>query len=538
MTQATTKTEYRSVSEMAGDAEKPFLDKRTPKYDDRLPFWKFLRESYEGGPEWFNCENLPQYQLEDDGAYKARVKRATRLPITRKVVDTYVGHIFRTPATRKAAGKHIEDFRKKASLKGDSLIDQMRAFAAYGSLYRVFLVVDRPEGYAATKADEKAPYAYMVGPEDVLNYSWGADGQLNWVLLREWFRDDADPIKSTMEVKPRYRLWTRKGWRLFMANKDKPDGYEELTPTDGRLPTGEIPHGFKKDCVPGHFLDFREGNEWLSVGLVDDIAPLDREIAGLLSCLNEILHKQTFSQLVMPQDLLDVSLIDATGKINETMLKAAVKLGLNSVLWTNPDAKQGPQYISPDAAQAVLLLDAVSRKLEQSHELASLRNESSKSGAAESGTAQQIDFDQRLGAVLVSFAANLQKAEMALYRLVDLWNGGKGDIPDDLVTYPPKFDVSSLSDDLANAVMLQELPGRFSPTFLVMLCQAIARKALPDLPAEVLAIIDEEIKARIETEQGDLHGAQQGGTAANGQDQQQAPPADRQGQKQPAAAAA
>ena len=50
---------------------------------------------------------------------------------------------------------------------------------------------------------------------DGLDFGLDSDDELTWVLIREWRRDDMDPMMSTGFSHERFRLWTREEWFLY-----------------------------------------------------------------------------------------------------------------------------------------------------------------------------------------------------------------------------------------------------------------------------------------------------------------------------------
>ena len=53
----------------------------------------------------------------------------------------------------------------------------------------------------------KKPYAHLIHPSNIMDFSEALDGTLNWAIVAEQSVTDDDPFKAR-ETEQRYRLWT------------------------------------------------------------------------------------------------------------------------------------------------------------------------------------------------------------------------------------------------------------------------------------------------------------------------------------------
>ena len=90
-----------------------------------------------------------------------------------------------------------------------------------------------------SKADEIrescAPYCVYLNPLDVLDWCYGADGELDWVLVRESEFDNSDPFAEAKETERR-KLWTRDGVTVVTRQGDGTFPAEENAHGLGRVP--------------------------------------------------------------------------------------------------------------------------------------------------------------------------------------------------------------------------------------------------------------------------------------------------------------
>lgn len=466
-------------------ALRALIKRRHPEYEEMKCHWDFLEDTYEGGPEWFK-EHTFRYIKEGDKEYADRVGRAYRFNHTREVVDLLNKYLFKQNIVRgkENAPESVQKFWTLATKNGLSINDLAQQISKRASIYgRIAIIVDNnAEGAVISKADEKRmnirTYAYAVGPEQLLDYSYDDSGDLNWALIAESKRDDVDPMTSSGEERPRYRLWTKNDWKL----------YEEVR--EGRRMVvklvGHRDHGL--GVVPVVLHDNMISDElYCSPALIDDIAYLDRAVANYLSNLDAIIQDQTFSQLAMPaQNVLP-------GEDNYTKL---VEMSTKRVFLYDGESNQAPFYLSPDPKQAQIILAVINKIINEIYHTVGLAGERTKQDNAmgidnSSGVAKAYDFE-RVNALLAAKAASLEIMENKVAKLVAMWNGEDAKVQDRLVEYPDNFDTRGLYDefDISARLMLVEAPDTVRRQQMEMLIN----KLFPQLAKDVKAKMLEELK--------------------------------------------
>src|ERR1035437_1633957 len=175
------------------------INRRHPDYEKYATHWEFLDNTYEGGREWFADGNIFRYIKEGEKEYADRVARCYRFNHTREVVDLLNKYLFKQNIVRNEtdAPASVVAFWKKSTKNGLGIRDFARQAGKKASIYgRIGIVIDNnAKGAVGSKADEKAlgvrTYGYTVGPQQLLDYSYDDDGDLNWILIKECVRDDA-----------------------------------------------------------------------------------------------------------------------------------------------------------------------------------------------------------------------------------------------------------------------------------------------------------------------------------------------------------
>ncbi|MFT4064282.1 hypothetical protein [Paraburkholderia sp.] len=476
------------IGPVAGDEQKKLralIERRHPEYEEHVNHWAFIEQTYAGGREWFD-ENVFRYIKEGDKEFNDRLARAYRFNHTKEVVDLLNKYLFKQAITRNEtdAPDFVKQFWKRCTRNGLGIQDFARQIASRTSRQgRIGIVIDNTKTDAVTtRAEEKAAgvqtYAYLVGPQQLLDYSYDDMGALQWVLIQETARDDADPMTSSGEVLMRFRLWTKIDWRLFeLQGKGKKQKVVEIARGNHNL-----------NVVPVILADHVITDElYCAPSMIDDIAYLDRAVANYLSNLDAIIQDQTFSQLAMPaQNMLP-------GDDNYTKM---MEMGTKRIFLYDGEGGAEPKYISPDPKQAQMILAVIHKIINEIYHTVGLAGERTKQDNSlgidnSSGVAKAYDFE-RVNALLAAKADSLQSIENKIVALVALWNGEDLSADEEFVTYPDDFDTRGLYDefDIAARLSLIEAPDLLRQEQM----KAVIDKLFPQLAQDIKAKIVASLK--------------------------------------------
>ena len=475
-----TKSQERDISKIA--------QRRHPEYTERKSHWEFMEACYEGGRPWFK-DNIFKYIKEGDKEYEQRLERAYRFNHSREVVDLVNKYVFRTDVSRNEedAPDSIQKFWKSATSEGydiDYLMSQVCKRSSISG--RIYIVVDNTATETPdSEADEEGvqTYAYWVGPQDALDMSFDGLGNLNWILLREKYRNDSDPFGEVEGQSEQFRLWQRNSWQLFRYatnsegkiettedSKRKVELYSEGTHTLGVVPVVIVDHMDSDD-------------PYSSPALINDIAYQDRAVANYLSNLDAIIQDQTFSQLAMPaQGLMPGEEEKATEKLTE--------LGTKRLFIFNGEGGMAPAFISPDPTQAELIITAIRTIINEIYHSVGMAGERTKEDNSmgidnSSGVAKAYDFE-RVNALLINKSKTLSKAENEILNLVAAWNGDVEHDPSH-ITWADNFDVRGLASEF-------EIAGSLS---LVSAPDTVRKEQMKTLVEKLFPTISEELKKKM-----------------------------------------
>lgn len=492
------------------------FNRRHPTYDGLQAHWDFVEKTYHGGRAWFK-DNVFKYVREGDTEYEERVKRSYRFNHTREVVDLITKYVFKTEIDRSEdVPEELRLFWKKATRGGEGIETLMRqvdrAVSIYGQPYVVIdsTAVVGSNGKLSKKQmkEQKARvYAYVVRPQDVLDLSFDEHGELNWVLMHEFKRNDANFFDKDHDLYGHYRLWTRDETMLYRVRMPKATetGANVVMKQVGTMPfrpsaasasetaarpmiteeMSRVPHGL--GIVPVIPVRDRESDSLYNApALIDDIAYLDRAVANYLSNLDAIIQDQTFSTLTIPVQSLEMA-EDAYTKL--------VELGTKRLFAWDAEGGVGPEYISPDPQQAGIILEVITKIITEIYHSIGMAGERTKMDNAagidnSSGVAKAYDFD-RMNTMLKAKADRLASAENKIARIVMAWHG-KSAYEEEPVSYSDDFDVRSLYDefDVANRLTLLSAPDQLRRYQFLRLID----KLFPQLKKDLKKKIEKELQ--------------------------------------------
>jgi hypothetical protein len=464
-----------------------FIERRHPLYSGMLAHWAFLEETYAGGRGWF-ANNIFQYIKEGPIEFKDRVERAYRFNHTREVVDLVDKYLFKMELARNVAEApdSVKKFWKRSTQQGHSIKEFAKTVSKGASTYgRVWVVVDSTktqESVTVADAKDDVTYAYMLEPQHVLDMSYDELGDLNWVLIHEVVRDDADPIESTGSTSSRYRLWTRSYYQVFTIRKE---GTKSIV-----VPGPETPHELGR--VPVIAVDNVISDEkYTSPSMIADVAYLDRACANYLSNLDAIIQDQTFSQLAMPAQGLTPG-DDSYAKLLE--------MGTKRIFTYDGESGSQPFFLSPDPRQAELILKVINKIINEIYHSIGLAGERTKEDNSQgidnsSGVAKAYDFE-RVNSLLAAKADALELFENQLCELVANWGGEEETVEKlerPLVQYPDNFDVRGLYDEfeIAARLALVEAPDLMRREQMTL----VIDKLFPQLKKDLRESMVSELKS-------------------------------------------
>lgn len=456
-------------------AELKLADRAHPLYEEYIDEWNFFLQSVKGGKEYLDGDNLFSHRLESQSDdFQDRKDRSYYLNFCDAVCTTYSNYIMKESVERPE-DDILKLTRKNTNRRGDDIHTFMNRVAYQSSFFgHTAIIVDMPDDEAInsmsklqTKDNEVFPYCATVKPTQLKDWSIDSHGSFNWILIERTEYDDSDPTKDRQEYQI-YKLITRDGWEV--------QNEEGETLRSGKNTLGEVP------IVICYHKDVDK--DMIGESLIKDIAYINRIIFNWCSCMDEMIERQTFSQLVIP----DNGMLGADEE-GDDVLK---RIGTSSI-WTFPaDAAQPPRFISPDTANLQIIWELILSHVREIHRLGGLTGVSEDLYVAQrSGKSQQYGF-LNIGTSLAAKARNLERAENEINRFVYMWLGKD---PEKMrrVVYPTKFDIEGLAQSLADTFSIVE--REFSKRLNKELLKKLSLKSLPTATEDIKSEIEKEIEA-------------------------------------------
>lgn len=455
------------------------LDRTHPDYDLYYNFYILLYASYKGGNEYLQLvdDYLIQHRLEDDSDYTARQDRSYFLNYCKRVVEAYTNFIFKEEVVR-SEDPILKEFFKNADGKGGSFTSVMQKISSLSSVYGFMdAIVDAPVASQErlTRRDVKEqktlPYVVLRNPIETPDWSFDEWGALNWVLYKYVFYEDADPeVERDTENIYRYKIITRDAWEEFNESGSINTG------------TNELKEVFIHRCYN------RTDGGTIGTSLIGDIALINKEIFNWCSLISEQISRQTFSQLVVPDDGDHYNSVDSEGNQFNSFVQT---VGTAWAFTFPASSGQPPRFISPDHEQIATIWKMVQDHIAEIYRLVGLTATESTDSA--SGRAKQRQFIS-VEAALRAKARTLEQAENEILRLVCLRQNK--DFTEDMKSkYPTHFDVLGFVEELETTFKI--ITANASETLNKYLLKKIATSVLSEATSEV------KEKARKEIDAGD-----------------------------------
>jgi len=453
-------------------------DREHPLYGVNADLWALYLDAVKGGTDFANSDNLFSHRLESSEDYTERQDRVYYLNYCETVPQLYNTYIFKENIGR-APDANIDFFRKNVDGKNTPISDFVARAGFFSSVFgAMHALVDMPPTNIkkATKRDvSKAglqPYCTLIYPSQLKDWSFDRWGNLLWIVVETVYYRDIDPNIERVEEK-HYKLITREEWRI--EDEDgKPVTFDDGSPSAGPNPLGLIP------LATVYHRDIED--DQVGESMLKDIVYINRAILNWCSCMDEQIERQTFSQLVVPDD-------GTLSEDSESGNDPLHKIGTSSV-WTFPaDSGQPPQFISPSVDTIKTIWALVVDHVKEIYRLAGLIGSSDDMYASKSGRAAQMGF-LGVNSALADKAKRYQKFENDISKLAYIQLGSN---PEEYieVKYSDTFDISSLGEEIESTFKL--MGANFSPTLNKEVMKNLSRKAIPLAPTDIRETVESEI---------------------------------------------
>lgn len=395
---------------MTEDKAKILFERRHQKLKDKADIWKLIHQSYKGGVDYINKDNLFQYTIEDNKRYTQRLKRADYTNHTQMLINMIAGFINVKKVKRDIDPKY--SYIENDVYKGKTLQSLMDMVVVECLKSTCGLLIDSPSTIdGLTEADRIAnnlhPFVVFYNYTRIEDFDIDDNGELLWIKLNNSYIDKSDPYSSPVEKKI-VRLWTRTYYQDIEEVKDENSNTTYIA-------YEEIPHSIGK--VPFIFTNPRDiDDDFIADSIFEDIAIKSRKIFNMSSWLDESLAASSFKMMFVPyenaDDLAAITQI-FTGVGGSGLADSPAvffKQGTQKPFFDGPAISDNiDNYIKSMALAAEDILNKFGLKSESK-------------GSWESGVAKSIDFS-KTEAILKSISKQLEETEKKIIYFCGLWEG-------------------------------------------------------------------------------------------------------------------
>ena len=405
--------------------------RRHERLQRKHDIFKLIHQSYQGGTDYINTNNLFQYTIEDNFKYSLRLKRASYNNHTQQLINMMHGFIHTTPVKREINSSY--QYVLDSIFKGKPLQSLMDVVCINSFKNVCGVLVDSPANLAEnlTRADrinnKINPYAVFYNYDKILDFELDDKGELNWITLDNSYTDKSDPL-SPGQLKVVIRLWTKDYYADIQAVKVK----DKVKYTASE----EVLHKLGK--VPFIFCNAKDSdNDNISDSMFEDIAIKSRKIFNVTSWMDEALVSSSFKLLFMPYENQED--VDAITKIFNP-----ADGGMSDVpVIPFKATSQKPTFDGPGITDNVdNYIKAINLEAEGILNFFGLKSESK--GSWESGVAKSIDFS-KTEAILKATSQQMQQIEKQIIDLCSLYEGSNIDYK---IEYSFSYEKSDLDKEL------------------------------------------------------------------------------------------
>lgn len=458
------------------------IDREHPQYAASKRMWATYLDLYQGGERL--KVNASQYLVkrhkEPSEIYSERLNRVFYENYIGSIVDWYAATLLRREPVltyegpNAAAKAFFNSFAEDCNRKGANLCDFFRQRLVETLIYgRSYVAVDFPRvnSPVRSRAEEEATgrsRAYLVDyrPDEVINWAYGDDGRLDWIVLRTSHIRQAQVGDSEWKKETRWIYYDREKYKIYRKVDSADEKREAELEDEGR-------HGLASQCrVPVFELAVSDG-----LWLVNK--------AGLLQL--EHFNKSNALSWALTMGLFATPVIYSEREWNQVVGESYyIQLGPEDRFgWTEPEGK----VYQIAAENLVRLKDEIYRVCY----LMVQSGGTQSSHLGQSGVSKQRDFSVTQE-VLRAYGDAVKDTMKQVLRAIEVARQDGLTID---VSGLDEFDIGDFSTDLDDAKKLLDF-GIQSPTLQKQIYKKLALQYLCDARQELKTQIASEIDQSFE----------------------------------------
>jgi hypothetical protein len=212
------------------------INREHPEYAAKKKMWKKYRHLYRGGEEILEqaSEYLVRRTKELNEVYEERLSRVFYENYIGSIIDWYAATLLRrepvlvVEGANESGKQFFNAFAEDCDLKGTSLADFFRQQLVNTLIFgKTYVALDFPRFSqpAPNRAEEDATgrsRAFLVEytPDEVINWSHGSDGNLEWMVIRTSCLRQEKVTDSGWKRETRWIYYDRENFRIYSRVED------------------------------------------------------------------------------------------------------------------------------------------------------------------------------------------------------------------------------------------------------------------------------------------------------------------------------
>ncbi|MEI8245802.1 MAG: hypothetical protein WCI51_08230 [Lentisphaerota bacterium] len=424
------------------------FSRQNPFYTSQCSIWLRSLSAYSGGSKYIQ-QALIKHISEIEPEFAERKNRAYYFNYPRKIAKLITQYVLSQAPTREGSDSDlVADFDRS----GLNTNEVMRQFSTILNVFGVaWLCVDMPnfEG-ELTKEQEQIqrirPYCYALSPLSVVDWCYGSDGKLQWVLTKAESVDNSDPMIQPVTVAVRC-LWTRTDMTVFQRAGNA--GAVAISKT--------IEHGL--GVVPFVRVEEVDGYGINAQHWFEDVVRISDAILNNESEAQMNTVKQMFGLLVISEAFARSGNKPKSSEEGAQGESLSHVIARSAAIWETNEEKGITRYVSPSGVETTTIRSENQNLRRELFDVIGLAIQKD-SKAIETAEAKAWDH-QHVEQFLQTRADILEQAEKQAWQIMTLWKNTVA-VPD--VVYNRNFAVLDLSDAIASLLEISSLSVE-SPEF-------------------------------------------------------------------------
>lgn len=468
-------------------------------------------------------EIFPPHFAEEQQIYQQRIQRSTYIPYAGQIIDFFVSALTSDPIKvvldpEPSDNGYYHDLIEDTTPRGGKRVplnsfvaDQVRCALIHGCAWTLVDLPrmpdpDEKQGSLLDQIESGALNAYLVSlaPENVLDWEQNEQNQLDWAIVRNVVHKRADITAVRDVTREEYIYYTKDEWKLYAieykAGDEPTDETEVPLEAEGRHSFGVVP------IVP---FELPEGLHAMA-----KIENLAINHFNKQSALDWAQYRTLFAFVVAK---LGDNTTAMTPHGDDPNRATNQKMGTGRVVVMG--SEDSMEYVSPPSEPFKIALETNNVIRDEMYRVANAMALSvDNSGGALKRSAQSKAIDMSAMAIVMKKLGSIARDHVMEVFSVIMKGRGEMDASsvssyDLTVTGYENFDELSMTEFLQEVATIKDLNVP-SAKFQQMHQYAIAKRCLPGVDDDDLAIIKDELEKNVSNEQflpppilGDAEGA-------------------------------